>query len=481
MTLRHVLWVALALGAAACRSPPDIDVEEQWGDAMRSLAMFAFYPMTEDVQIGDLYLHAPPTDPSRRSLARFSLLRIASLPRDAAWLRKAAQRDARQDPAGPRIRRGTYGVFEELLWQQTEDRLRIRASPGPGAKPSDASAGNPPARNNDPADPDRFEVGRADDRHAGVRLSRTAIPALTVGRISEAQLGSAGALGNVGAHLGLGTSSRTAIRISLRDVQEIGLDAWRISRQLRLHEAHLLIRARAEDLLLYLSQLRPDLLQAACNGDGATLDREGVAIFVINRVIYAGGIEYSFGSNAETAVRLALDLQNTLPGRTRARRPPTSPAVGGSSNAASPDEASTAAGERLATAMSAAVGDLNPAGGAGLTATFGIGTFGALALKTDFDRPIAVGAGSRVGFSFSQALRGDYDTSAAQGDILARRFGYARDFCRTNVDGFSPAGLEKVFGIPAGAASPASRAPQPGDGAGHAIRINRAGGIFDAP
>jgi len=47
---------------AACNltRPPELDVEQQWSDAMRRLAMFGFYPVSEDVQPGDVLLYAPP-------------------------------------------------------------------------------------------------------------------------------------------------------------------------------------------------------------------------------------------------------------------------------------------------------------------------------------------------------------------------------------------------------------------------------------
>jgi hypothetical protein len=120
MTLRHVLSLVLVLGSAACRSPPDMDLEEQWGDTMRRLAMFGFHPMSENVQIGDLYLHAPPADPSRRSVARFSLLhsfspagleRIFGIPAGAASAAGPAPRPGESAGHAIRINRAG-GIFD---------------------------------------------------------------------------------------------------------------------------------------------------------------------------------------------------------------------------------------------------------------------------------------------------------------------------------------------------------------------------------
>ncbi|MBD0273634.1 MAG: hypothetical protein ICV73_17115 [Acetobacteraceae bacterium] len=431
MRLRFVLPVAAMLASAACHSPPELDVERQWGGAMRRLAMFGFYPATEDVQVGDLYLHAPPTDPSRRSVAHFSLLRVASLPRDAASLR----RETRKGPNGGPAPRATYGVFDELRWQQTEDRMRVQAFGAP------AAGGH--------------EIGHADEEGAAVRLRRSAIPALTVGRISEAQLGAAGALGNLGARLGFGAAGRTAVHVSLRDVQELSLDAWRVSRQIEMHETYLQNRARVEDLLLHLRQLRPDLLGAACNGDMRAIDRGGVEILVITRVIYAGGIEHSFSRGAEAVVRLAADLQGSLPVGTRPPpRAPEAPAGGAASTAAD-------ASARLASLTA----DLDAAGGAnraGAATSFGLGTFGTLSLKTDFKRPVAVAAGSRVSYTFARALRGDYDTRPETSCLLERRRGYADAFCRQNGVSFSQEGLARVFRSSTGPCDPGKRASGPG-------------------
>ncbi len=428
--LRLALPIAAALAGSACGSPPELDVERQWGGAMRRLAMFGFYPMTEDVQVGDLYLHAPPTDPSLRSVAHFNLSRVASLPRDTASLRREPRRPPDSAP------RATYGVFDELRWQQTEDRLRVQAFAAPAAG--------------------GLEIGHADEEAAAVRLRRSAIPALTVGRISEAQLGAArGLLGNLAARLGFGTASRTVVHISLRNVQELSLDAWRISRQIGMHEGYLQNRARVEDLLLYLQQLRPDLLRAACDGDAQALDREGVEVLVINRVIYAGGIEHSFSRNAEAALRLAADLQGAPPGGARPPGVPDAPGVGAAKPASASAASATDAGERLAALVARVSGDA--AGGAnraGAATSFGIGAFGALSLKTDFNRPVAVGAGTRVSYPFSRALRGDYDARPETACLLDRRRGYAEAFCRQSGVPFSPEGLARVFRSPSGPCAP---------------------------
>ena len=436
---------------AACQSPPEIDIERQWADTMRRLNMFGFYPMTEDVQIGDVFLYAPPRDGSP-SIPRFSLVRLASFPRT--------------------------DVMGEIRGQQERDRLKIQplggptsdpapAKPAAAAKPADAAAAAPASASSGRTPAPQltvsesctgFDIANADETRCPVRLQRSSIPALSVGRVSNAQLGAAGILGNTGARLGLGNNSQTAVSISLRNVQELTLDAWRIDRLRNDHETAVLREVWADLLMDQLRQMRPDampgLLIAVCNGDAARLANEQIEVMIINRVVYAGGIEYSFSRNAETALKFALDLQATLPSQPRTPVIPELP--GGKAGAppqppaAVPAEPTAAAGQRLASLMDAVTGESGGAGRAGVTTSFGVGTFGSLALKEDFNRPIAVGAGSRVRYSFHDALAGHTGNQT----LRERRFGDVQRYCERTIGAqFDRAALTRAMGmsaVPAG-------------------------------
>ncbi|TPG52294.1 hypothetical protein EAH89_18830 [Roseomonas nepalensis] len=369
----------MALAAVAgCSSPPEIDVEHQWADTMRRLNMFAFYPMSEDVSVGDFYLHAPPADGSA-SAPRFSLARVGSFPRDA--------------------------VMGELTRQQTKDRPRMQPLTRPDAVDGIAR----PGAVVNTANCGGYDIGHADEAGCPVRLQRAAIPNLSVGRITVGQLGAAGVYGNFGTRIGLGRSSETAIRISLRNVQDLSLDAWRLNLLHNNYADDVYQRVWVEVLFEVLGQLRPDMVGMACQGDARALANAGIEVLVMNRVIYAGGLEYAFTNNAETAVRLALDLQRVVSS--------TSPAVPafaggtGSGKVDSPPQTppttdNAAAGQRLAALMAGVTGESGGAGRLGVTANFGVGTFGSLSLKHDFNRPVAVGAGSRFRIPFHTALRG---------------------------------------------------------------------------
>jgi hypothetical protein len=211
-----------------------------------------------------------------------------------------------------------------------------------------------------------YDIGHADEAGCRVRLQRAAIPGLTVGRITSGQLGLSGLFGNFGARLGLGGTSETSVTISLRNVQELSLDAWRLERLRKVAWQPMLSLARAETLLASLGQLRGDLVERACNGDANRLAREGIEVMVINRVFYAGGMEYGFTHNAESAVRLAVDIQSVLANQPQAPVIPSLPTVtatGGAAGAAAAQSvspqvaAATAAGTRVSGLLQGVTGE----------------------------------------------------------------------------------------------------------------------------
>lgn len=426
MAFRRVLLLGLLAFLGACTKPPEINVEVQWGDTMRRLNMFAFYPMSEDVRVGDVFLHVPPRDGSA-PIARFSLLRIGSFHHEDVL---------------------------DLLEDQQSMRPPIRSLPemkGKDGKPITAAISTTDQCT-------KREIGHADS-NCPLRLQRSAIPALAAGRITAGQLGASGLFGNFGARLGLGASSQTAISIKLDNIQELALDGWRFDRLMRgapartngprrdpitdIVWAEALVRDLAE-----LSRGRPALVRAACNGDAARLASEGVEVVVINRVIYAGRIEYSFTDSASQAIRLAVDLQSILPDQ------PQRPSMPQFASGTPTEEAfrtqgtdlaqqTTEAGKRLAALLGGITGDAGGNARAGVTTNFGLGTFGSLALSQDFNRPIAVGAGSRRSEGLHTWMAGPGTDEAKR----ARRFWYAHEECTRRVGNVDKERLAAAMGF----------------------------------
>jgi hypothetical protein len=129
---------------------------------------------------------------------------------------------------------------------------------------------------------------------------------------------------------------------------------------------------------------------------------------LINRVIYAGGFEYGFTNSASTAIRAAVDLQSVLPGQPQA---PVIPTLPGAAPAQPPAPAAgatpqAAAGARLASVLQGITGYEGGAGRAGISASFGMGSYGNLSLNEDFNRLVAVGAGGRLRISLFEMLAG---------------------------------------------------------------------------
>ncbi len=426
------MLLAGALALSACQSPPRIDVEEQWADTMSRLNMFGFYPQSEDVQVGDIFLHAPSGE-GRPTQARFSLARLVSFAPNAVLNELQGQQ-------------GRHGQLPPSS-QDVGNRLRIMPLPP-------LPATGQIRQITSTADCGGYDIGHADESRCLVRMQRATIPGHQVGRITEGQLGAAGLLGNFGAQIGLGTSSETAVNITLRNVQDISLDTWRLSRLRSRHWGQVANLIWAEDLLALLREMRPDLLPAACNGDPAALNRAGVEIMMINRVVYAGGIEYGFTRNATTAIRAAVDLQSVLAGQPQA---PEIPALASPpARAATPANATPreAAGARLAGLLQAMTGQ--PSGGrAGANLSFGIGTYGNLTLNEDFNRLVAVGAGSRLRFSFHEMLAGRIIGQPSQRPEDSRfasledlRFHFASIYCQATLgERFDPAGLARAMGV----------------------------------
>jgi hypothetical protein len=425
---RAVGALGLAIIVSGCTKPPEINVEQQWGDAMRRLNMFAFYPMSEDVRVGDVFLHVPPRDGSP-PVARFSLLRIGSFHHE-----------------------DVLDLLEDQQWRRPQIRP-LTERRGTDGEPVVGAASTT-------SDCTDRQIGHADSG-CPLRLQRSAIPALTVGRITAGQLGASGLFGNFGARLGLGASSQTAVSIKLDNMQELMLDGWRFDRLMRGATARPDSEVRdpitdvlwAEALVRDLAELaqgRPELVRAACHGDSARLAAERVEVVVINRVVYAGRVEYSFTNSAEQAIRAAVDLQSILPGQPQAPQLPqlavgTPTAEALRAQGTDPARQREEAGARLAALLGGITGDSGGGARAGVTTSFGLGTFGTLALTQDFNRPIAVGAGSRR----SEGLHTWMAGPGADEALRARRFWYAHDECARRPGGVNPQRLAAAMGLAA--------------------------------
>ena len=432
--MKRVTFIILASLLSGCglSRPPELDVEDQWQDALRRLGLFSLYPSTEDALPGDFYLLVPPpygvtatADRVRQRLipgarpafdsTRFSLLRLGSV---------GAAR-----PGDRRARRVQEMTMLDHIAEQQRERPRIQSLPPLTAEsvqrqPTNARSSRAPTAPLDGHDTAPFDIGHADQDTRMPRLQRSAIPSLTVARVTEAQLAGIGALGNFGLNLASSAGGEVSLTIALRDVQELPIEPWRARLLLGQSGAPVFAeRITPDDLLYWLRVMRVgrydvhSLMGAACTGDADALARQGVQVAVVTRAVYAGAIEYSFSRRTSQAIRAALDLQSAIVPNVRlpAQIPTivvnTGPGAGGGSGAPAEGQGATPAASVPTGDLVARLAALTglPGGAtarAGLQATFGIGTQGALSLVEVFNRPIAVGFGSSLFLTFHDALAG---------------------------------------------------------------------------
>lgn len=220
------------------------------------------------------------------------------------------------------------------------------------------------------------------------RFRRVALPGITAARIYDWQVGAVGPIGRAAVALGLAGNGSAAMYVHLDGLQMLGLDSLAVLDLLQRNVASWLDghHLTAVKLLTLVEQANPDAARRICRGDAAPPSNERSLIRVVNRVMYAHGIQYEYSRSSEFAGRLAFDLVQGagVPGSGSA---PAATAVG--AVPASGGEAAAAELARLQ-AVNAALASSTPAT-AGARASLGIGTFGNAALKQDYLKPMAVG------------------------------------------------------------------------------------------
>lgn len=209
----HVSILAFASTLAAC-TPPKLDIEKQWTEAMQRQSLYAIFPVSEDIMVGDVLLDTRSAKSSADD--EFQAIRIARSDPDAVINALCRDRKRRIEilpselgPAGT-----VSGADGEAVRNETKDTT--------GAEKFVQCADDPEQTVIGEGNAGAF-IGEANAANASIRLSRSAIPEAQVARITEAQLGAAGIFGNFGANIGLGSSNRTALTIKLNNLQFLEL------------------------------------------------------------------------------------------------------------------------------------------------------------------------------------------------------------------------------------------------------------------
>lgn len=392
---------ALALAGCTAVDLPEIDTERQWQQAMSRISLYGIYPPNEDVQVGDVYLYVPPSD-ANPLYPRFSVARIG--------------------PALP-------GTLQSALCVQSIGRLRIapwtttaalsdEKPRGQGAGIAAPAAG---ARVDGDCNPTtataaRFRVGSSLSDVEGPRLMRTAMPSLTVARLTEGQVSGMFPLQWVSAQFGLSSVRQIALTVNLRGAEMLGIDPGRLQQYVQADlpkwVGEHLPPAR---LIRTVGAMNGRVAGRLCRGE--MLGQGDGYMFIANQVLYSHNIQYEFSRQSTTSSRVLADLSRALPlgtGAGAAQSPtgsatplvvvnngPQRPADAGANASAARQVAATLR-QQLFDAQQALAG--TSFNRAGVVASLGIGTSGGLALNDQFERPIAVGLGAAVYIDIPAAL-----------------------------------------------------------------------------
>lgn len=397
MRQQLLITVLVASFTLSCSSLPELDVEEQWAEAMKKQSLYAIFPINEDLMVGDVLLDTRQVSSSDDDA--FEVTRLARSDPDAVLAALCDDRRRRievlaspQQEASPR-KRG-YFKCSSLRAVRADARSRgARSEIYDNYLESVWSNGR--------------LIGDADAIDADLRLTRSAIPQQTVARLTEAQLGASGLFGRIGANLGLNSTHNVGLTIKLSDLQSLELGPiytnellYALPRRRSAIKPNTVLQIMAEKWLEGTAHI--------CRGEFSEAD--AMKVVILSRVDYAKEIHYEFSESMTAAVKTAIDLSNSARKGSQETAaipnlPTNSITVSGAVNSPGAD-ANLAASQQAfqAAVRQAAAGVSGVPNNPGASLEVVTGTLGSVALKETFDRPMAVGAGAKLIFRPEEAL-----------------------------------------------------------------------------
>ncbi|QCO15691.1 hypothetical protein D3869_10885 [Azospirillum brasilense] len=365
---------------------------------MARQSMFAFFPLDEDVMVGDVFLNTRGA-PTSRDDGNFDLVRIARTPKIEVARGLCDSQKERLFIAFAEPR----GVATENQEAKAADSKKTVDAKKPTVLASPASSPCPMIMDTlEKGDtlPSSIRLADAMDSTSDFRLGHASIPKLTVARLTEAQIGASGLLGNFGANLGFASSSNVALTIELKDLQQLQLELpIAIDMLRRLVVADTAVRPGA--VVRIMARRWPEGTKHLCRGDFAKI-RDGMSVAIVTRVLYAGKVEYQFSRSAEMALRLAIHATSVLEGQPQAPTVPSLPT--GKIETPTAAEGSEARVRAAVNALLASVTGGETGKAAGGHTTLAIGSLGGTSLSSQFPRPLAAGAGTNLVFTAESAL-----------------------------------------------------------------------------
>lgn len=438
------LLAILLLTTSCCSCAHLDDVERDWGLTMARYKMIGVFPITEDLQPGDILLDVPPasySDPqpqvTRLGSLEPALLTTALKRQDKLRLRFQGQPEkpttAETKPAENKAPGSTVSAVATA-----QPGTAITTTTTIRAAPASASTGKSDSRNAskpDPNVPAQPNVVDADTPQTAVdptpRFRRVALPGIIAARVYNWQVAGAGPIGRLAVGLGLSGNGSAAVLITLRKLQMLGFDALAAD---NLFQDNVVIWLRQNTLaprrLLSLTyRANPEPVARICQGRPAPDDGARALIRVVDRVMYAHEIQYEYNRSNNVAGRLAADISE-VPTSSLSRS--FVPVASGSTSTSQQDAitaVTTTSGAtdlengRLATLQA----DLSSASPSvpGVRATVGIGTYGNAALNESYLRPMAVG----FNVVTSYAVRDSFVITATDQEHAKQQLVDARYYC----------------------------------------------------
>lgn len=412
--MAHWLRACAALTLCACAPQlPELNVERQWAQAIERQSMWAFFPLDEDVMVGDVFVQF--RDERLGELPDgFNIVRIARTPAldvVQGLCESSAERVPVSDPppkTGQPAASATTPAAPATTPAATTTPAAASPSPAAAAAAPVAPAGTPDCARvatewakRLPGGPGALPAGLVlgdASGTGGLRRGLVALPNATVARLTQAQIDGSGLMGNFAGNVGLGGGGTVALSIDLKDLQQLQIEndvAWGMLIALVRGDS----AARPLSILRLLAQRAPAELARVCRGGEPR--RGSAQVSIATRVLYAGGVTYNFAQSNQFVARLALDATAAIiPNQ---RQPNQTPGLG-TSGAVAGAPANLEALRAQLEALSGALAGGPVGSAAGGSARLVIGSLGSSALSATFARPLAVGAGSRLVFPVEDAL-----------------------------------------------------------------------------
>ncbi len=393
---RWSLICAFAAVMTTCGDPPVSNVEDDWKAAMARLGFISIYPVTEDLEPGDILLDIPVDE---HGAPRTQIQRLGSLAK-------------------------TH--LRALLGQQEGGRLLFEPPSLPPAKPKDNSAAT--GSGSTPAVPDILLAGSArtqgDNRP---RLRRAAIPSVIAARITEGQLTGAGTVSNILATLGIGHAHDAVVLIRLKRLETLGFDSLVASKTIHAEEANWITENQlsAPTLLEIAGNADEDLVLRICSGREPLRASDRAVIRVVNNVLYAHEIEFEYLRSDAFAGRAAMSTAHETGPTKDATGPATQPDTEG--KPPSLEKGAEDAFTRIEKRTTDLRQPLTLPSPPGTSSSLTVGSYGHVALSDQFDEPMAVGFSSVATYGVRNSLLLIGKSEDESGQQLERAKAICRD------------------------------------------------------